>query len=163
MPDEDIGEPHFTGHVDLHPETRVPGPTGAAVPQLPKGFECKTCGQFNEFPAYVFAHWSELLVHDCPRCGAQHEVCRGAVDQTVPGKKPVEQPAELTRTPWFTPSFYPSREGWYEARFFSMPSAGTRTPDTYDRVRFDGTDWELEDDQVLVAWRGLVEDPAGDL
>lgn len=82
-------------------------------------------------------------------------------DQLVAKVAPMSEP--LQRTPWFTPSFYPSREGWYEARFFTMPSANVKTPDEFDRVRFDGVDWELEDTQVLVAWRGLVEDPAGDL
>lgn len=158
MPDDHIGDTHFTGHVDLRPESRVP----ASTPPLPEGYECVTCGMAHKFPAYVFAHWSALLLHVCESCGAEHEMCKGAVSLIKPGVVP-ETPTGLVRTPWFTPTFYPSREGWYEARFYSMPSTDARTPDVYEQVRFDGVDWELEDNQVLVAWRGLVEDPAGDL
>ena len=43
--------------------------------ELPKGFECR-CGKFNEFPAYVFAHWREDLVFTCA-CGRTYGIMQG--------------------------------------------------------------------------------------
>lgn len=46
--------------------------------QQNEGFFCE-CGEFHEFGVYVMAHWDELLIHTCDKCGRQHEVKRGWV------------------------------------------------------------------------------------
>lgn len=43
---------------------------------LPKSYTCK-CGAEHTYPAYVFAHWNEILTHTCEKCGAKHDVLRG--------------------------------------------------------------------------------------
>lgn len=45
--------------------------------ELPKGYTCE-CGAFNEFTAYVYAHWDEVLCHFC-KCGRTNDVRRGKV------------------------------------------------------------------------------------
>lgn len=47
--------------------------------KLREGFICEKCGAEHKFPAYVYSHWRELLTHTCD-CGAQHEICAGAVN-----------------------------------------------------------------------------------
>lgn len=42
----------------------------------PKGYTCE-CGTEHEFPAYVYAHWREELVHSCDSCGNKHEIFMG--------------------------------------------------------------------------------------
>lgn len=39
--------------------------------KLPKGYECKACGEHNAFSAWVYAHWDFELVHIC-KCGQRH-------------------------------------------------------------------------------------------
>lgn len=46
--------------------------------KLPEGFKCTACAKDHKFPAYVYAHWSEPLVHTC-ECGTRHEILRGAI------------------------------------------------------------------------------------
>ena len=48
--------------------------------ELPKGFDCVACGRFNRFPAYVYAHWREVLTTSC-ECGARYEIVLGRVDR----------------------------------------------------------------------------------
>lgn len=43
---------------------------------LPKGFTCE-CGENHDFPAYVHAHWYEVLIHTCKKCQRQHRILRG--------------------------------------------------------------------------------------
>jgi hypothetical protein len=40
---------------------------------LPKGFKCKSCGTFHEFSMWVYAHWRDILTHNC-ECGATHSI-----------------------------------------------------------------------------------------
>lgn len=42
----------------------------------PAGFHCTACGRAVRFAAYVYAHWSEPLVHTC-ECGQRHQVVHG--------------------------------------------------------------------------------------
>jgi len=55
---------------------------------LPKGFDCKTCGKFHRFDPYVFAHSRDLLVHTCDNCGAKHEIIMFHATQKKKGKLP---------------------------------------------------------------------------
>lgn len=43
--------------------------------KLPQGYRCK-CKRFNEFSLWVFAHWSDAVIHIC-ECGRKHLVYRG--------------------------------------------------------------------------------------
>jgi hypothetical protein len=40
-----------------------------------KGYRCE-CGKYNEYPVYVFAHWSEILTHTC-ECKNQYNIRHG--------------------------------------------------------------------------------------
>jgi len=53
-----------------------------------KGYKCE-CGKFNEFHAWVYAHWNELITHHC-ECGRKNYLCEGDVARTM---KPRKQPA----------------------------------------------------------------------
>jgi RNase P subunit RPR2 len=44
--------------------------------ELPEGYTCK-CGEFHKYPAYVYAHWRDLLTHTCEKCGAKHDILMG--------------------------------------------------------------------------------------
>ena len=48
------------------------------VQREPKGFDCTACKKRHDFPAYVFAHWREVITHTCD-CGAKHEIICGRV------------------------------------------------------------------------------------
>lgn len=52
--------------------------------ELPKGYKC-TCGKFNEYPAYVYAHWDIELVHTCD-CGKIWTICEGEASEECPGE-----------------------------------------------------------------------------
>lgn len=54
--------------------------TTTDTPKLREGFTCEACKTQHKFPAYVYAHWRELLTFTCP-CGAKYEICAGAVDR----------------------------------------------------------------------------------
>lgn len=51
-----------------------------------KGYNCKTCGERHDFPAYVYAHWGEMLTHECDKCGAKHRILSGRATQVKRGK-----------------------------------------------------------------------------
>lgn len=55
-----------------------------------KGFNCETCGQRHDFPAYVFAHWNVRLTHTCESCGAKHDIICGRATQVSRGKRKAE-------------------------------------------------------------------------
>jgi hypothetical protein len=44
--------------------------------ELIEGYTC-TCGEHHKYPAYVFSHYYEVLVHTCEKCGAKHEILEG--------------------------------------------------------------------------------------
>lgn len=46
--------------------------------ELPKGYRCQ-CGHFNEFVAYVYAHWTDELIHTCKGCENKNTVLEGEV------------------------------------------------------------------------------------
>lgn len=52
----------------------------------PAGYTCKYCRRFHKFPAYVYAHFNDNLVHECT-CGAKHRIVRGMVIDSEPPKK----------------------------------------------------------------------------
>jgi len=41
----------------------------------PKGISCE-CGKFNEYPAYVYAHWKDDLTFTC-ECGRKYSILEG--------------------------------------------------------------------------------------
>jgi len=45
---------------------------------LPKGFTCG-CGKEHLYPAYVYAHWDDLLNFKCSTCDAKYAILRGKV------------------------------------------------------------------------------------
>ena len=57
--------------------------------ELPKGFKCTTCNKEHIFPAYVYAHWDDLLIHTCDECGAKHSVMCGEVEVISEGVKQI--------------------------------------------------------------------------
>lgn len=84
----------------------------------------------------------------------------------------------LDRTNWYVPRQYPTKIGHYEAHvqvYIGNTAAAQpqysgnmviRQPQYIQqtaRVKYDGTDWDMPDDWVLIEWRGLAEDPLGDL
>lgn len=48
---------------------------------LPKGYRCPnpTCGRWEDFHVWVFAHWDEILTHHCDDCKWMHWLLRGRV------------------------------------------------------------------------------------
>lgn len=46
---------------------------------LPTSYVCTTCDVPHSFPAYVFDHWAEPLVHTCANCEADHLIHFGEV------------------------------------------------------------------------------------
>jgi hypothetical protein len=42
---------------------------------MTKGYTC-ICGEYNEYPAYVHAHWHDRLVHTC-KCNRRWEIVEG--------------------------------------------------------------------------------------
>jgi len=47
------------------------------VSEPSKGYNCKTCGAFNKFALYVYAHWRDILDTKCERCGQGHSIVCG--------------------------------------------------------------------------------------
>jgi len=45
-------------------------------PGLPSGFTCE-CGEFHKYPAYVYAHWRDLLAFTCQSCQRQCAIVMG--------------------------------------------------------------------------------------
>ena len=45
---------------------------------LPEGYTC-VCGEIHKFPTYVYAHWDDPLIHNCPKCGKPNEIVDGEV------------------------------------------------------------------------------------
>lgn len=47
---------------------------------LTKGYICSglRCGRYHKFPAYVYAHMNEEIVHTC-ECGRKNIICEGSV------------------------------------------------------------------------------------
>lgn len=43
----------------------------------PKGYICSACKKYHEFDAYVVAHWTTRLIHDCDNCRARHALLGG--------------------------------------------------------------------------------------
>ena len=46
---------------------------------LSKGYTC-TCGKFNRYSAYVYAHWTVELVHTCD-CGKRWSILEGEAEE----------------------------------------------------------------------------------
>jgi len=55
--------------------------------EVPKGFTCE-CGTFHRYGLYVYAHWRDVLVHVCSKCGAMHHIIMGHVTLKKKGKMP---------------------------------------------------------------------------
>lgn len=53
--------------------------------ELAKGFTCE-CGNVVEYPAYVYAHWDEILDYNCPKCRRQYVIIRGIAALRKGGK-----------------------------------------------------------------------------
>jgi hypothetical protein len=45
-------------------------------PEIPKGFTCRFCKTYHKFPPYVYAHWRDKLIFECP-CGAKYVIVCG--------------------------------------------------------------------------------------
>lgn len=45
---------------------------------MPKTYQC-VCGATHTFSAWVFAHWSDTIVHLCAGCGRKNELYQGRV------------------------------------------------------------------------------------
>lgn len=43
---------------------------------LPKGYTC-TCGHFNEYTGYGYAHWTIELMGTCTECGKKWRIFAG--------------------------------------------------------------------------------------
>ena len=52
--------------------------TVAPTSKLPEGFQCTSCGTKHEFGVWVYAHWSEDIVHTCS-CGQRHSLLKGHI------------------------------------------------------------------------------------
>jgi Zn finger protein HypA/HybF involved in hydrogenase expression len=50
-----------------------------------RSFECK-CKRRYVFPAYVHAHWNEVLIFTCPTCGTKYKTRRGRAVEIVEEK-----------------------------------------------------------------------------
>lgn len=61
------------------------------VAKLSKGYNCKHCNAYHEFPMYVYAHWDIWLTAICTECGAEHEMLRGKTRLIKKGKKDAGQ------------------------------------------------------------------------
>ncbi|VVB52807.1 Uncharacterised protein [uncultured archaeon] len=42
---------------------------------LPKSYKC-ACGKVHVHPAYLYAHWDEIITHTCD-CGRKNDLLRG--------------------------------------------------------------------------------------
>lgn len=50
---------------------------------MKEGYNC-SCGTYNEFSSYVFAHWSQVVKGKCKECGREAAIHRGKVLSTSP-------------------------------------------------------------------------------
>lgn len=50
--------------------------------KLPKGYECKACGKFHRFGAWVYAHTHVNLTHTCD-CGQKHTIINCMAEKAV--------------------------------------------------------------------------------
>jgi hypothetical protein len=55
--------------------------------QLPKGYTC-ACGMEHKYPSYVYAHWREVLTHECDKCGRKNKTVCGVATIARRGKAP---------------------------------------------------------------------------
>ena len=46
-------------------------------PSTPEGYECGLCMQFHKYPAYIYAHWRDVIKTKCENCGALHSIIMG--------------------------------------------------------------------------------------
>lgn len=37
------------------------------------------CGKFHKWSAYVYAHYTEDIIHTCPNCGSMNMICNGRI------------------------------------------------------------------------------------
>lgn len=44
--------------------------------EIPRSYKCPKCGKDHTFPAYVYAHFDESIVHTC-ECGEKNEIIKG--------------------------------------------------------------------------------------
>ena len=44
--------------------------------ELQDGFTCE-CGEYEKYPAYVYAHWCTPLTYTCEKCGVTYVIFRG--------------------------------------------------------------------------------------
>lgn len=49
--------------------------------KLPEGFTCK-CGFVVKYPAYVYAHWRDVLIYTCEGCGKKYSIVCGTAKAT---------------------------------------------------------------------------------
>lgn len=54
-------------------------------PEPKSGLTCETCGEYEKFPAYVYAHWHEPLTYTCKVCGSRYEIEAGVITQLEKG------------------------------------------------------------------------------
>lgn len=47
--------------------------------KITRGYTCPHCGAAHTFDAYVFAHWNDVLVHQCPSCKRKNKLRCGKV------------------------------------------------------------------------------------
>ena len=50
--------------------------------ELSKGYHC-LCGKYHRFPGYVYAHWSDEIVHTCSKCDRKWLICEGEVEEVL--------------------------------------------------------------------------------
>ncbi len=46
-----------------------------------------SCGHFDQWPPYVWAHSRDLIDFQCPECRAKHVIVNMRSTQTTPGRK----------------------------------------------------------------------------
>lgn len=49
---------------------------GNSSSNIPEGFRCTSCGANHEYGVWVYAHWSDDIVHTCT-CGQRHSLLKG--------------------------------------------------------------------------------------
>jgi transcription elongation factor Elf1 len=59
-----------------------------AKKDLPKGFACETCNKWHDYGMYVYAHWTDILRHQCDNCGAEHSIVKGQAWLKKKGRVP---------------------------------------------------------------------------
>jgi hypothetical protein len=63
-----------------------------AAKDADKGYTCKTCGTWHEYPMYVHAHSNESITHTC-ECGAKTSVRNYVARQVKAGAAPAKKAA----------------------------------------------------------------------